>query len=701
MTPTKDLLHKTARLYNVQTAYYDVSGRYRESPPEAILEVLKILGAPVTRLEDMEGALRQRRHFLWQRGIEPVVVAWQGAPPSLKVRVGSASAEATVHYELVLESGEHRRGVCHDEQRRNPVAFRLDGASYITRFLTVPESLPFGYHRLRLEIGEQTLRASLLAAPLRAFASENRTWWGVFCPLYALRSEGSWGTGSFSDLQSFSNTVDRLGGNVVATLPLLAAFLDQLYDPSPYAPVSRLFWNELFLDVGRIPELKQRGAAKSIANSSSFEEELNALRAEPLVQYRRAMALKRRVLQELARSVLTGPSERRESFERFIDTHPKAEDYAAFRATVERENKPWHEWPPPARNGTLSPAHYSPEAKQYHLYVQWQCSEQMQELAATKGSRAALYLDFPLGVNRDGYDVWRERSAFALDASGGAPPDDFFSKGQDWGFPPLNPEGLRNQGYAYYIDCVRHHLAPASLLRIDHVMGLHRLYWVPRGFAPNEGVYVRYPAEEFYAILSLESERHRAEIAGENLGTVPPYVNAAMERHKVHGMFVGQFCVGTDRNRALPSVPVATVASLNTHDTPTFAGFWHEHDIDDRIDLGLLSGTEIDRERRTRAAQREALAAYLQSRGWLVEPTQDPAAVLRAWLFEMAQSEAHLLLVTLEDLWLETAPQNVPGTWQERPNWQRKLKFSLDSAAAMTSVIETLKKIDLLRKERH
>ena len=700
MTTARALLHKLARLYNVQTAYYEISGRYRESPPEAILEVLKMLGAPLARVEDAGEALRQRRQFLWQRGIEPVVIAWQGRAPTVKVRVESASAEAPAHYELALENGEHRRGVCQDEQRRKPVPCRLEGATYIARRLTIPERLPLGYHRLTLAVGKRSFQAFLFAAPLKAFVAESHRQWGVFCPLYALGSQQSWGSGSFADLERFGSMVAQLGGNVVGTLPLLAAFLNEIYNPSPYAPVSRLFWNEFYLDVAGVPELQKSSTAQAIANSSSFREELEALRAEPLVQYRPAMALKRRLLEELARSISKAPDQRRARFEEFVTHHSRVEDYAAFRATVERQRKPWREWPGASRDGTIGAGDYDADAKHYHLYVQWLAQEQMQALALNSGG-AALYLDFPLGVNLDGYDVWREREAFAIDASGGAPPDDFFNKGQDWGFPPLHPEGLRNQGYAYYVDCVRHHLAHAGLLRIDHVMGLHRLYWVPRGFSPTEGVYVRYPAEEFYAILSLESERQRTEIVGENLGTVPPYVNAAMERHNIHGMFVAQFCVGTDRNHALPSsIPAAAVASLNTHDTPTFAGFWQEKDIQDRIELGLLAGAEIDRERRTRAAQREALAAYLQSRGWLQEATQDAAAVLRAWLCEMARSETHLLLVTLEDLWLETAPQNVPGTWEERPNWRRKAKFPLESVSSLPSVAETLKAIDLIRKER-
>jgi 4-alpha-glucanotransferase len=300
-------------------------------------------------------------------------------------------------------------------------------------------------------------------------------------------------------------------------------------------------------------------------------------------------------------------------------------------------------------------------------------------------------------VNRDGYDVWRQRDAFALDASGGAPPDAFFTRGQNWGFPPIHPEGLRRDGYRYYIHCLRHHLSYARMLRIDHVMGLHRSYWVPAGFAAGEGVYVRYPAQEFYAVLNLESHRHRARIVGENLGTVPPYVNSAMARHGVSGMYVSQFVVRPDARNAFEPPAPHTIASLNTHDTPTFAGFYAGGDIDDRLALGLLGEEEGRQEHSLRAAQRAALVSSL-SAGTGFEGDR-PEAVLRAWLFALARSAADFLLVNLEDLWLEPLPQNVPGTWDERPNWQRKARYSLEEIRLMPELLNTLKTVDQIRKE--
>jgi 4-alpha-glucanotransferase len=698
-----NLLHNVARLFNIQINLYDGFGHLMQPPPEAILRVLNILGAPVERMDDLAGALRQRRQFLMQRAIDPVVVAWNGAPLRAKLRLPSLLAAAEPRYRIDLESGDFVEGKCQADSRIKPVERRIEGVSYVARSIVFPEPLPLGYHRLHLQVGALTFDSYVLSSRLETYraATVNPRLWGLFCPLYALASEKSWGTGNFSDLETWIDFTAQMGGDFVGTLPLLSTFLDEPFNPSPYAPVSRLFWNEFYLDLTRIPELQRSPAARSMIHSSGFLTDLEHLRAAPLIEYRPLMALKRRVLEKLLHTLMNRASKRRTAFQRFVETHPQAQDYAAFRAKVERERTPWELWPAAHRDGRLAAGDYDEKAKQYHLYVQWQAEEQMHELAEkAKAGGPALYLDFPLGVNRDGYDVWRERQVFALGTSGGAPPDSFFTKGQNWGFPPLQPEGLRQQGYRYYIECLRHHLQHAGMLRIDHVMGLHRLFWIPRGFGPSEAVYVHYPAHEFYAILSLESHRHQAQIVGENLGTVPPYVNQALAKHSIRGMHVSQFCVTADPQSALPEPAHDDVASLNTHDTPTFAGFWQGKDIEDRLALELLSPSEAQIVQQERQSIREALIAYLKSRGWLAEESPQPLAILRAWLSQLANGNAYLLLLNLEDLWLEPLPQNVPGTWEERPNWKRKARFSLDEICKMDSVTDTLKAIDEIRKRQ-
>jgi 4-alpha-glucanotransferase len=499
-------------------------------------------------------------------------------------------------------------------------------------------------------------------------------------------------------LEALAEWSAEQGGVVVATLPLLTAFLDEPFDPSPYAPASRLFWNEFYVDVTRVPELQQCPAAQTLLESAEVQREIAALRSSPLVDYRRQMAIKRRVLEELARSFYAEPSARGAAFRHFVESHPAVEDYARFRAIGERLRTPWPQWPQPLRDGTLPEGDGSDEAGRYHFYVQWLAHEQLQALAEkAKAHGPGLYLDLPLGVHGYSYDVWREREAFAVDAAGGAPPDAVFTKGQDWGFPPLHPERIRTQGYRYVVAYVRHHLRHAGLLRIDHVMGLHRLFWVPRGVSASEGAYVQYPAEELYAILSLESHRHTAMLVGENLGTVPPAVNASMVRHRIHRLYVVQYELPSVPHRPPRAVSSAEVASLNTHDMPPFAAFWQGLDIQDRFELGLMDEAGRRRERQNLAAMQEALGSFLRQKGWLQEETIDLQAILRACLSYLAASPARVVLVNLEDLWLEKLPQNTPGTGEERPNWRRKTRERFEAWCQQPQVVSVLQTIDLLR----
>src|SRR5205085_780734 len=273
-------------------------------------------------------------------------------------------------------------------------------------------------------------------------------------------------------------------------------------------------------------------SARRLMEFPDFLREVEVLRAAPRVDYARLIGLKRRVLEELAARFFAHPGDRKGEFDRFVAGKADLETYAAFRAVGDRRGEPWQSWPERLREGTLAPADYDEEDRDYYLWTQWAAERHVAALAKEARRRGpGLYLDLPLGVHGSAYDVWRERDLFAEGASAGAPPDAFFTKGQNWGFPPLQPDRLRERGYGHLIDCLRHHMSHSGILRIDHVMQLHRLFWIPQGMDAAGGVYVKYPAEELYAVLSVESHRNQAMIVGENLGTVPPEVYEAMDRH--------------------------------------------------------------------------------------------------------------------------------------------------------------------------
>jgi 4-alpha-glucanotransferase len=335
------------------------------------------------------------------------------------------------------------------------------------------------------------------------------------------------------------------------------------------------------------------------------------------------------------------------------------------------------------RDGHLRAGDFAEAARRYQMFVQWLAQEQMDAvLAACRERGVKFHLDLPLGVNPDGYDVWRERDSFARGASVGAPPDAFFTKGQDWGFPPLHPPRVREGGYRYVIDYLRFQMRHTGLLRLDHVMGLHRLWWVPRGASAADGAYVSYNADELYAILSLESHRHQTMLVGENLGTVPPAVNGSMKRHGIRKMFVLQYETHPDAKQTLREPPRDCVASLNTHDMPMWAAHWKGLDIADRRKLGLMTSEQARAERKRRAQLRAALVKFLR-RKRLLTGRPNARTVLHALLTFLGRSRAELVLVNLEDLWLETRPQNTPGTCTERVNWRRKAKLPIERAASV------------------
>ncbi|HEX6308566.1 MAG TPA: 4-alpha-glucanotransferase [Longimicrobiales bacterium] len=675
-------LPELARLYGIESSYEGMDGERRRADAEAVMLVLRALGAALDDERDAAGALRARRAELDVLGIQPVQVAWGGALPHVRVRLAHGESERAA-IEIRLESG----GIITHACRAEPVHARPRGGWMATHTLRVGRRLPHGYHRLQVETSGSTFETLIIAAPRDAYVPPDAGDWGVFIPLYALCSSRSWGTGDFTDLARMAEWVGSLGGSFLSTLPLLATFLDAPYDPSPYSPASRLFWNELFVDVTRVPGWTPAGGDVP---------EVTGCRAGDLVDYRRVAALKRRELERALADTAAQPAVR-EGMAQFAAARPHAGDYARFRAVCDRRREPWPHWPERLRSGTLRPGDFAPEDYDYHVFAQWQAEQQLAAIDEGRDAGAAtLYLDMPLGVNPAGYDVWRFRELFADGVSAGAPPDPLFTGGQNWGFRPFIPEALRAAGYGYFIEALRHHLRHATMLRLDHVMSLYRLFWVPHGVSAKRGVYVRYPEDEMFAIMVLESARHRAVVIGEDLGTVPAAVRRAMDRHRIPRMHVMQFEAVPDRDPPMPPPSENVVASLNTHDMPLFAGFWRGSEIEDQLDLGLIDEAELKTAMERRGALRRSLSRNVGAGGEI-----DAAIVRQRLLERLAGSAARYVLVTLEDLWLEDRPQNVPGTSDERPNWQRRARRSLDEIMHDPQVRRMLHAIAERRRARH
>jgi 4-alpha-glucanotransferase len=685
-----------ARQKGIQTEYVDMAGKVRRARQETLKAVLDLWGLSAANARD---ALRAQALSSWRQPLEPVVVAWDRRPARLQIKMPAEFDEHRMLCRLHYEGGRCANLESDPEQLPVKSHADLDGRAYLSRELTLPP-LPFGYHELEVEFRGRNHRALLISSPTRSYLPEReKKSWGVFLPVYAARTARGWGAGDLGDWRRLTDWAAALGANTVATLPLLAAFLDSpRCEPSPYSPASRLFWNDFYLDVEAMPEFAASRRARQLFESPRFQRALASLRQSTVVDYCRAQRLRRQVLECAARDFFGNESPRHKQFEQFLQDRPAVKDYAEFRAACDQSGQSWHLWDERMRNGKLQKGDFSAADRDYHLFVQWLVQDQVSRFVEHSGRRGMrLYLDLPIGVSSDSYDLWRERDAFAFRAATGAPPDLFFTKGQNWGFAPLHPHRIRDRKYAYVLDYLRFQMRHAGVLRIDHVMGLHRLYWIPPGFPAAEGAYVTYPAEELYAILSLESHRHKCVLVGENLGTVPPEVNDSMVRHGLRQTYVLQYEQRPDLKSPLRPPPAKSAASINTHDMPTFEAHWRGLDIDDRRALGLVSRRAVELEKRRRGKLNRALAGFLKRKGFL--KTVEPAGVLIACLAWLAAGPAELVLVNLEDLWGETRPQNVPGTSTERANWQHKAKLTLEEFSNSRELCDFLAELDRLRRE--
>jgi 4-alpha-glucanotransferase len=674
------LLRQVAHEVGVDLWYRGWQGIAVEASDTTLLSIVTALGPQACyalslqpTVAELQAALRTIVRRRMTSGVQPVLVSWDGAVVDVTFAV-RADVDGDWALSVTTEQGHVMplQGRLFD---LSPSDHRdVDGVSHCFRHVTFAIGA-LGYHAMTWATvvdGETTTGESMIiSAPVKSYVADDvaERSWGVFAPLYNLKSPWSGGMGDLGTLRHFAHLVEEWGGSYIATLPLLAGFFSEPCQISPYSPASRMFWNELYLDLF--------DAAKRVRVIANIESDGYLERARLFayhgLDYKAQYAWKRVELDRLA-AVAFLLDDTRVELQTWCESNPDAVDYAAFRALGEKFQASWSQWPAEWRDhrGFFSrlddvPLQIDRDAVQSHIFAQWMLEQQLGKVGW--GLDVGLYLDLPVGVNRDAYEVWRRRELFVLGASAGAPPDELFLGGQDWGLPPLHPQAVRRDHYRYVIACVREHMRHASMLRIDHVMGLFRLYCVPAGQPATQGVYIRYHSDEMLAILCLESHRNKCVVVGENLGTVPDCVPPAMERHGFLGLHVAQFDLD-----ATP--PAATVASLNTHDTATFAGWWQGRDIDDRHQLGLIDDDRHRRDHRDRRAQCEALVVAagvdVASIGRQLEYSACEL-VMRYVTDKLAASQAAVVLITLEDLWLEPLPQNVPGTSTERPNWQRPM----------------------------
>jgi len=669
-----------ASAHGIETVYEDAFGNRREVGAETVCRLLGALGQPVGGPAEAEAILaaaldRSRRG---PRPLPPVVVAWDGELPELPLGPGHGSAAV----ELLPESGGDPGPL---------VAVETRGGE---RVVAARERLAYGLHRLALDHGGarasgERAFVSVISAPRRPSPVRAGSW-GVLLPLFALHDTDGH-RGDLTCLERAGRLFAEAGAGYVATLPLLAGLSrrdDPGGRPAPYSPLSRRWWNEGYLDATRVPELAGLLPAGGAGGPGPFDPGARAGHLRPLFE-------------SAERAIRRAGGPRLARYEAFCASRPDALSYGRFRAAIERRGPDPARWPERWRAGAIAGDEVDAGAVGAHLFAQFAMDLQIAEVAETlRRAGAGLVLDLPVGCAASGYDPVAHPGSHATGASVGAPPDRFFSEGQEWGLVPLDPEGERRSGYPVTAGALRHVLRHCAAARLDHVMGLSRLWWVPAGMGPAEGAYVRYHFEEQLALCCLEAWRHGTALIGEDLGTVEPALVAALGSHGVAGMHVAVFELDDDAHPMEPLRPrPGAVALVDTHDTATFAGWFEGADIATRRRLGLLGAGEA----------REALASRARARGFLVDrlcasglvdvdEAGDPVAVHAGLLGELGESEAGLVLVNPEDCWGETDPQNLPGTTTEHLNFARPFALGVSELRADEGVLRAVARLEAARR---
>ena len=705
-------------LCGITSQYWDNFGRRHRTSQATYRDLLSAMGVPWEDPEGLDREIARRQLGSWGAMLAPVQLI-KPAPARAHATVRlwfpgpEPPAAVDVSAEMVSETGVP----CRWEQRLK-VAGRLKSRAVPGGFrvevrLPLPGEMELGYYDLTLKVRsggrEESGHTRLIAAPPRAYApawlEEGRRAWGFSLPLYALRSRANWGVGDFADLMEVVRWAGPLGAAFVGVNPLHAAGGRATSDPSPYSPTSRIFLNVLYLSLEAAPEMAACRKAQDLVASPEFQATKASLAAASLVSYDEVRGLKHRVLKLLyetfceAHGVPEAPplSARGQEFAQFVAAGGKSlARFGQFSALVDHlQQGDWRRWPGPYQHPE-SPAvaefarEHGKEVRLYQ-YGQWLAATQLGQVcqeAKQQGLPFTLYEDLALGASPGGFDTWAHQELFARGPAIGAPPDAFNPQGQNWGLPPLIPERLRASGYQLFIDTLRANLPPGGMLRMDHVMGLFRLLWIPHGVSAARGAYVTYPARELLAILALESVRRRALIIGEDLGTVPPRIRRELGKSGVFSYRVFYFERDGNRHFLAPEAyPARAMATVTTHDLPTLTGFWQGHDLALKQTLNLYPEARLaEADAAERDLDRRLLLEDLQHRGVLPDGAASkpeagdpcPVELREAILDYLAQSEAALMEVRLEEVFGVPEQQNLPGTRQEHPNWRVKLPLTLE-----------------------
>jgi 4-alpha-glucanotransferase len=635
-------LYTKAKNLGIQTEFLDGQGHHHVTEAEALKIILD--------------ALPVRKPY---RFLEQAVVVRSGRPARTEL---SHAATLPLRWKIVAGLKVIAAGETHD------------------RVITWPADLPVGSYRLHLtDALSLTEEAPLIVAPPRAFDGDFDRCWLLAVQLYGVRSARNWGIGDFSDLAGLIELAGHLGADGVGLNPLHALFDDRPADCSPYSPNSRLFLNALYIDVERISEFEPRvfgGSRDAIAR----------LRAGDTVDYIGVAELKWRALRSAFKKFSADPATgRQRDFVKFrAERAPLLSRFACFEVLRHKFNKPWWEWPEEWRqpdDAKCAGLREGPDGAEIEFveFVQWTADRQLQscrDLAARLGMKVGLYLDVAVGVQADGFDAWNEQVAISRRLAVGAPPDPLNTSGQNWGLAGFNAAGLEIKSFEPYRDMLRASMRYAGAIRLDHVLGLKRLYLVPHGFAADNGVYVQMPFEALLAATALESVAHRCVVIGEDLGTVPEGFREQIADWGIWSYQVMMFERDDQgKFRDIDHYAPNALVTFNTHDLSTYAGWRSFSDLARKRSLGIDPGESDDARWHALAMLTDVLRHHGIDR-----------YDLNAVVGFLARTKSRLLAVSLEDLLGVIDQPNIPGTVNEHPNWRQRLPLAIDEIASAIDI---------------
>lgn len=631
--------------------------------------------------------------------LAPVFVYSEHQPLVLPLK-GKSGLQGEWH--LTLENGDHFQG------------------KIIHNVLALPSHLPMGYHDLTLTVGEITEKGRLIIAPNRCYQpsiiQEGKKIWGTFLQLYTLKSERNWGIGDFGDLKAFIDHFAPLGADFIGLNPLHNLFPNNPEGASPYSPSSRLTLNYLYIAVDQLSEWE---TVEKGFMTASVRRELTSLRASDWLDYTAVAHLKMAALKQCFDALKNTP-ERFQKWQNFVESRGRPLFLqATFDALLEIHHKksPSYGWK------DFEKVFQNPESVEvknfqnqhqdlihFYTYLQFCSEEQLKECQALCDKhhmQIGLYRDLAVGATPYGGETWQNQSLFALKASIGAPPDILAPQGQNWGLAPMNPHQLKQQGYQPFIDLLRTNMNHCGALRMDHVLGLLRLWWIPEGNNASGGAYVSYPVDDLLSILALESHRHQQMVIGEDLGVVPEEIVQKLQKKGVFSYKIFYFEFDEYGSRHLDYFPKQAMTTLSTHDLPTLKGFWQEKDLELGRELNLYPSIEVaDQLQKDRAEAKQQILQKMQYFGETLPMTEEYLLQNELTLdfnhqlqTYVAGCSSQLFGFQVED-WLNMLmPVNIPGTTEDYPNWRRKLSHTVAEIFDNPQVIKLLQAVHQRRQK--